>query len=312
MADSLSELFDHPEFCTINLAAAHSPENFFAIISTVENALFNDTVDATGLVPQISIPSSTQHEFEIDVQNPTSCKRRKLCVATSSEVAALDGPQRMSHITVERNRRKQMNQNLSVLRSLMPCFYVKRGDQASTIEGVVNFIKELQHVLQFLEAKKRKKTYNEVLSPRSIPLSPRPPQLSSRASLPISPRTPQPTRNYDPRMHQPSLSPTMVTSHEPFFFENAVGLSANSKSLVANVEVKFSAGSNVLLKTMSHRIPGQVLKIITALEGLSLEILHASIRTVDDTMLNSFTIKIGIECELSAEDLAQEIQRTFC
>lgn len=39
-----------------------------------------------------------------------------------------DGQQqnRMSHITVERNRRKQMNEHLAVLRSLMPCFYVKR------------------------------------------------------------------------------------------------------------------------------------------------------------------------------------------
>lgn len=39
-----------------------------------------------------------------------------------------DGQQlnRISHITVERNRRKQMNEHLSVLRSLMPCFYVKR------------------------------------------------------------------------------------------------------------------------------------------------------------------------------------------
>jgi hypothetical protein len=31
-----------------------------------------------------------------------------------------------SHIAVERNRRKQMNEHLVVLRSLMPCFYVKR------------------------------------------------------------------------------------------------------------------------------------------------------------------------------------------
>ncbi|KAM0966291.1 hypothetical protein EV2_022696 [Malus domestica] len=34
----------------------------------------------------------------------------------------------MSHIVVERNRRKQMNEHLKVLRSLTPCFYIKRGD----------------------------------------------------------------------------------------------------------------------------------------------------------------------------------------
>lgn len=34
--------------------------------------------------------------------------------------------QRMTHITVERNRRKQMNHYLNVLRSLMPSSYVQR------------------------------------------------------------------------------------------------------------------------------------------------------------------------------------------
>jgi transcription factor SPEECHLESS len=37
-----------------------------------------------------------------------------------------NGAGKTSHIAVERNRRKQMNEHLAVLRSLMPCFYVKR------------------------------------------------------------------------------------------------------------------------------------------------------------------------------------------
>ncbi|URE28839.1 Helix-loop-helix DNA-binding domain [Musa troglodytarum] len=148
-----------------------------------------------------------------------------------------------------------MNEHLSVLRSLMPCFYAKRGDQASIIGGVVDYIKELQQVLQSLEAKKQRKVYSEVLSPR--PLS-------------------------SPRPSPESSSPFLSSISE---------LAANSKSPVADVEVKFS-GPNVILKTASHRIPGQVLKIIAALEGLALEILHVSISTTDDTMLNSFTIKV--------------------
>ena len=67
---------------------------------------------------------------------------------------------------------------------------------------------------------------------------------------------------------------------------------ANSKSVVADVEVKFS-GANVLLKTVSPRIQGQAMKIISALQELSLEILHASISTTDETMINSFTIKVA-------------------
>jgi len=65
----------------------------------------------------------------------------------------------------------------------------------------------------------------------------------------------------------------------------AVGLT------LPDVKVEF-AGPNLVLKTVSHRAPGQALKIIAALESLSLEILHVSVSTVDDTMVHSFTIKV--------------------
>ncbi|CAN0902916.1 Transcription factor SPEECHLESS [Linum grandiflorum] len=166
-----------------------------------------------------------------------------------------------------------MNGHLSLLRSLMPSFYVKRGDQASIIGGVVEYIKELQQVLQSLEAKKQRKAYTEVLlSPRLIP-SPRPIHLP-----PISPPTPQ-TPN-TPFKH----ITTDNTIHE---------LVAKSRSSVADVEVKFS-GANLVVKTVSYKIPGQVVKIISALEDMCLEILHVSINGVDDTMHNSFTIKVRI------------------
>lgn len=162
----------------------------------------------------------------------------------------------------------------------------------------MDYIKELQQVLQSLEAKKQRKAYSEVLSPRPVssprpsPLSPRPPPMSPRINLPISPRTPQPGSPYKPRMQQPYLSPAVSSSLEPSpTFDSATDLAANSKSPVADVEVKFS-GPNVLLKTMSPRIPGQALKIVAALERLALEILHVNINAVDDTMLNSFTIKV--------------------
>lgn len=204
------------------------------------------------------------------------------------------------------------------------CFL--KGDQASIIGGVVDYINELQQVLQSLEAKKQRKIYSEVLSPRVVSspraspvmLSPRKPPPSPRLniSLPISPRTPQSGSPYKPpRLQQTYLnsptiptsttttnSTTSTTSHEPsptssstssnINNDNVNELLANSKSAVADVEVKFS-GSNVLLKTVSPRIPGQAVKIVAALEDLSLEILKANINTVDEsTVLNSFTIKV--------------------
>lgn len=199
---------------------------------------------------------------------------------------------------------------------------------------MVDYINELQQVLQSLEAKKQRKAYSEVLSPRlpvsssprlpssPLVLSPRKPPLSplaspriSCSSLPISPRTPQPTSPYKPArttsLQQPPYlsSPTMgaassslepspsnssTTNYSTYVnnvIDNLNELFANSKSAVADVEVKFS-GANVLLNTVSPRIPGQALKIISALEELSLEILHIEIKTEDEKMLNSFTIKV--------------------
>ncbi|KAL9663157.1 hypothetical protein QQ045_027996 [Rhodiola kirilowii] len=174
------------------------------------------------------------------------------------------------HITIERKRRKKMNENLAILRTLMPCFYAKRGDQASIIEGVVNYITELQQVLQSLESEKHKKlVFYEVPNPRII--------LSS---------------------------PTTTT-----YVGNE--LVAHAKSTMAAVEVKFSS-PYLILKTVSCIIYGQAAKIIAKLEELSLEALQVTINTTDEkTMLNCFTIKIGFDCELSAEEVAQRVLQTF-
>ncbi|KAA8540009.1 hypothetical protein F0562_026701 [Nyssa sinensis] len=300
------------------------PDDLYSIFEALEDVSWFPPV--TPLESQKSTSSSTLQESATELEASPKCKKQKLTATVSSaEVNPDHGQQRMSHITVERNRRKQMNEHLSILRSLMPSFYVKRGDQASIVEGVVDYIKELQQVRQLLDAKKRRKLYSEVLSPRVVSsprpspaLSPRKPPLSPRLSLSISPRTPQPSNPYKlPRLQQGYLSPPVVTnSLEPSpsstsSIDNVNELVANSKSAMADVEVKFS-GPNVLLKTISPRIPGQALKIIEAVEELSLEILHVNISTIDETMLNSLTIKIGIECQLSAEELAHRIQQTFC
>jgi len=59
-------------------------------------------------------------------KNPTpeakTKRKRPRSIKTSEDVES----QRMTHIAVERNRRKQMNEHLRVLRSLMPGSYVQR------------------------------------------------------------------------------------------------------------------------------------------------------------------------------------------
>lgn len=131
--ESLVGMFRGGEVEIEQLAGAESPDNIFTILEELEKSLMGDG-DHHDLQKFLSSGDvGNQQESEPDADTPRPTKKAKLVSKTSSvpplpvdSTAAQDGQQRMSHITVERNRRKQMNEHLSVLRSLMPCFYVKR------------------------------------------------------------------------------------------------------------------------------------------------------------------------------------------
>ncbi|KAK4777027.1 hypothetical protein SAY86_005715 [Trapa natans] len=196
----------------------------------------------------------------------------------------------MAHMTVERNRRRQMNEHLKVLRSLTPGFYIKRGDQASIIGGVIEFIQELHQVLQSLEAKKRRKSLSPSPSPHPRPLQ----------QLMASSTTPQP-------INHSTFSSFDIT---PSNMELPGGAHCMSRS--ADVEARLS-GSDVILKVISRRMPpGQIAKIVAVLEKLSFDILHLNISSLElDAVLYSFVIKIGLECRVSLEELVFEVQQIF-
>lgn len=96
---------------------------------------------AGGGADQILIGSSSSMMDDIDVLQqqaatpshhhppPTTAaaaaKRKRRRTRTCKNKEELEN-QRMTHIAVERNRRKQMNDYLSVIRSLMPSSYVQR------------------------------------------------------------------------------------------------------------------------------------------------------------------------------------------
>ncbi|KAL2468875.1 transcription factor bHLH [Forsythia ovata] len=110
------------------------------------------------------IPSSDcrQEQFMFSGQGnsgskPRENKRKRKRTKTGINKEETEN-QRMTHITVERNRRRLMNDHLNSLRSLMPPSYVQRGDQASIIGGAIDFVKELEQLLESLEAQKRLKT----------------------------------------------------------------------------------------------------------------------------------------------------------
>ncbi|RAL38506.1 hypothetical protein DM860_002484 [Cuscuta australis] len=203
-------------------------------------------------------------------------KRKRVRVKSSEEVES----QRMTHIAVERNRRKQMNEHLRVLRSLMPTSYVQRGDQASIVGGAIEFVRELEQLLQCLESQKRRRLYGDA------------PGLPGGSSA----------------------APPRILPPIPDGYGAVAGICeevAGSKPGAAEVEVKL-LGCEGMIKILCRKREGQLVKVISALEqDLHLNIFHTNVTTVDQTVLYSFNVKVSSETRYAAEDLANSVQQIF-
>lgn len=130
---------------------------------------------------------------------------------------------------------------------------------------MIEFIKELQQLVQVLESKKRRKTLNRP----SLPYDHQTIEAAATTRVPFS-----------------RIENVMTTST---FKE--VGACCNSPH--ANVEAKIS-GSNVVLRVVSRRIVGQLVKIISVLEKLSFQVLHLNISSMEETVLYFFVVKVHL------------------
>ncbi|XP_008782180.2 transcription factor bHLH94-like [Phoenix dactylifera] len=202
-------------------------------------------------------------------------RRRAKSVKNKEEVES----QRMIHIAVERNRRKQMNEYLAVLRSLMPPSYVQRGDQASIIGGAINYVKELEQLLQSLEVQKRLKQRSDAtdLTPPFADFFAFP-QYSSCSSG--------------------SSSGTHTSSRSS---SNANEVAAKNRSAMADIEVTM-VETHANLKVLSRRRPNQLLKMVVGLQSTGLTTLHLNVTTVDRLVLYSFSLKVEDDCQFTSVD----------
>ncbi|WOL16668.1 transcription factor bHLH96-like [Canna indica] len=176
--------------------------------------------------------------------------------------------QRMTHIAVERNRRRQMNEHLAVLRSLMPECYIQRGDQASIVGGAIDFVKELEQLLQSLEAQKR--TLQHAATDHGVLNSP------PFAHFFASPQYTwcHNTHNCTPENQIPALADIEVTLIETH----------------ANIRI------------LSPKRPGQLFKMVASLRSLMLTILHLNVTSLNSMVLYSLSLKVEEGCNLSTVD----------
>ncbi|XP_044512169.1 transcription factor bHLH94-like [Mangifera indica] len=234
-------------------------------------------------------PNSSPEDFTVD-QSPsegllpaTTAGRRKRRRTKNSKNKEEIENQRMTHIAVERNRRKQMNEYLAVLRSLMPSSYVERGDQASIIGGSINFVKVLEQLLQSMESQKRtakKPGDNGVSSPFADFFNF--PQYASLAS-----------------QHGSSFD----TASDSSMTDN-----------IADIEVKL-VRSHANIKILTKRQPRQLQQMVARFQRLRLSILHLNITTtIDQMVLYSLSVKIEEGCHLSmstVDEIAGAVKKTL-
>ncbi|KAK4803195.1 hypothetical protein SAY86_001398 [Trapa natans] len=192
--------------------------------------------------------------------------------------------QRMTHIAVERNRRKQMNEYLSVLRSLMPESYVPRSDQASIIGGAINYVKELEQQLHLLGA--RKQSDNNPLQP---PFSDcfGAPQYSSSFST-ASPKNPA-----------TAAVGEVAAAETP------------QQNEVADIEVTM-VERHANVKIRSKRRPKQLLRLVSGLQALRLTVLHLNVSTAGEVVLYSLSLKAEDQCKMtSVDEMASAVYQIF-
>ncbi|XP_024958794.1 transcription factor bHLH71-like [Cynara cardunculus var. scolymus] len=187
----------------------------------------------------------------------------------------------MNHIAVERNRRKQMNHHLAALRSLLPESYLKRGDQASIIGGAIEFVKELEHLLQSLEAQKF---------------------LSIRQQDPTI---------HDENSNNPTQEceiPQLPLHFQKFFtcpqytWSSIPNTNASkSNATMADIEVNL-VQTHANLRILSRKRLKQLSKMVVFLQTCYLSILHLNVTTFDPFVLYSITLKVEEGCCLNSAD----------
>ncbi|KAE9605932.1 hypothetical protein Lal_00025183 [Lupinus albus] len=224
------------------------------------------------------LPPPPSVETTVTTTTTTTTGRRKRRRTKSAKNKEEIENQRMTHIAVERNRRKQMNEYLAVLRSLMPASYVQRSDQASIIGGAINFVKELEQTLQCMKG--QKKTKQQPLPENGFLCSSSPfaeffifPQYSTRATQ---------------GMNQPTID-VMMTQNQ------------NQSCAMADIEVTL-VDSHANIKILSKKQPRQLMKIVVGIQSLNLNILHLNLTTVDDMILTSLSVKVEERCQMNSVD----------
>nr|XP_043605856.1 transcription factor bHLH94-like [Erigeron canadensis] len=205
-------------------------------------------------------------------------RRRRPRVCKNKEEAET---QRMTHIAVERNRRKQMNEHLAVLRSLMPESYVQRGDQASIVGGAIEFVKELEHLLQSLEAQKFILTQQQEEEQ----------ELAEDGN----------DNNFTKLLSSVAPPFSQFFSYPQYTCSQIPKYTSKSKAAIADIEVTLIE-THANLRILSQKRLAQLSKMVACFQTLHLSVLHLNVTTLEPLVLYSISVKVEEGCRLNSAD----------
>ncbi|OEL36911.1 Transcription factor bHLH96 [Dichanthelium oligosanthes] len=247
----------------------------FLLASLVQNAEeFGEEVGSKSSPDHDAAPSA------VDPSPVTTTKRKRRRAKVVKNEEEIES-QRITHIAVERNRRRQMNEYLAVLRSLMPPSYAQRGDQASIVGGAINYVRELEQLLQSLEVQRSLKEHNH------------------NSSNPFAGFFSFPQYSTTSASHGGAGNHTTK--------EEASDRSPQSSWITADIEASMVDG-HTSVKVQARRRPRQLLRLAAGLQQLGLTTLHLNVSTAGTMVMYSFSLKVEDECKLSSvEEIAAAV-----
>lgn len=159
-----------------------------------------------------------------------------------------------------------------------------QGDQASIVGGAIEFVKELEHHLQSLEAQKfilleQNKLRGMIMSE----------ETTNSSSSPASPSPPFAQFFSYPQYTCSSQSQSQ--SQSQLANSNNKYMTSKSKAAVADIEVTLIE-THANVRILSQRRLRQLSKLVTAFHTLYLSILHLNLTTLDPLVLYSISAKV--------------------
>lgn len=139
-----------------------------------------------------------------------------------------------------------------------------QGDQASIVGGAINFLKELEHIIQSMKGQKKAKAHENVFN-----------SSSSSSSSPFADFFMFP--QYSTRAPQTST---------------CYPANPNQSRAIADIEVTL-VDSHANIKILLKKQYGQVMKMVAGIQNIGLNILHLNVSTLNYLVLVSVSVKVN-------------------